>query len=111
MNWFIHSVYWSGWINMQNRRKRTLIEEADVAGGRFRRVALGLALLGFASVYREGVEIVLFLQSYRLQMGDLVVDYGAAAGLVLTVAAAYLTFVGHRRLPYKRMLVVTGILL
>ena len=34
-----------------------------------RRVVVGLALLGFTSLYREGVEIVLFLQTYRLQVG------------------------------------------
>ena len=53
MNWFVHSVYWSGWISMQNRRKWSFIAEADVAGRSSRRVALGLALLGFASIYRE----------------------------------------------------------
>ena len=71
---------------------------------------LGLALLGFASVYRS-FEVVLFLQSYYLQMGPTVVYYGAAGGLVLSVAAGYLTFLGHRHLPYKRMLIATGVLL
>jgi high-affinity iron transporter len=111
MNWFFHSVYWSGWINMQTRAKRSLIAEAGQLGKNSRRVLLGLALLGFASVFREGFEVVLFLQSYYLQMGPTVVYYGAAGGLVLTLAAGYLTFLGHRRLPYRRMLVVTGILL
>lgn len=40
-----------------------------------------------------------------------VVYYGAAAGLVLTVAAGYLIFLGHRHLPYKKMLVATGVML
>ena len=111
MNWFFHSVYWSGWINMQTRAKRSLIAEAGQAGKNTRRVLLGLALLGFASVYRESVEVVLFLQSYYIAMGPTVVYYGAAAGLVLTVAAGYLTFLGHRHLPYKRMLIATGVLL
>jgi high-affinity iron transporter len=111
MNWFFHSVYWSGWINMHTRARRSLIAEAGQLGKNSRRVLLGLALLGFASVYREGFEVVLFLQSYYLQMGPAVVYYGAAAGLVLTLAAGYLTFLGHRRLPYKRMLILTGILL
>ena len=111
MNWFFHNVYWSGWISMQNRRKMTLIAQADKPDRNSRRVALGLGVLGFASVFREGVEVVIFLQSFRLQMGDLVVYYGAAGGLVLTAAVGYLTFVGQRRLPYKRMLVATGILL
>ena len=44
-------------------------------------------------------------------MGPLVVYYGSAAGLVLTLAAGYLTFLGQRHLPYKKMLIVTGVLL
>jgi len=111
MNWFFHGVYWSGWINAQTRAKRSLIAQAGEMSNNSRRVLLGLVVLGFASVYREGVEIVLFLQSYYIQMGALVVYYGAAAGLVLTVATGYLTFLGQRRLPYRRMLVATGILL
>ena len=69
---------------------------------------LGLALLGFASVYREGVEIVLFLQTHYLRLGGPVVYYGAAGGLVLTAAAGWITLVENGRLPYKRMLVATG---
>jgi len=111
MNWFFHGVYWSGWINMQNRAKRSLIAQASEIGKNSRRVLLGLVVLCFASVYRESVEVVLFLQSYYLEMGPVVVYYGAIAGLVLTAAAGYLTFLGHRRLPYKRMLVLTGVLL
>lgn len=111
MNWFFHGVYWSGWISIQNRAKRSLIAEAGELGKNSRRILLGLAVLGFASVYREGVEVVLFLQSYYLQMGPTVVYYGAAAGLVLTLAAGYLTFLGQRHLPYKRMLIATGVLL
>jgi len=111
MNWFFHGVYWSGWINMQTRAKRSLIAQAEGMSKNSRRVLLGLAVLGFASVYRESVEVVLFLQSYYLDAGPAVVYYGAAAGLVLTVATGYLTFLGHRRLPYRRMLVATGVLL
>ena len=113
MNWFFHSVYWSGWIGMQNRRKQALVARADADGadGTSWRVLLGLAVLGFASVYRESVEIVLFLQTYYLQLGGTVVYYGAAGGLVLTLAVGWLTLVENSRLPYRRMLVATGILL
>lgn len=111
MNWFFHGVYWSGWINLQTRAKRSLITQSSQLGGSSRRVLLGLVVLGFASVYRESVEVVLFLQSYYLQMGAAVVYYGAAGGLALTLATGYLTFIGHRHLPYKRMLIATGVLL
>ncbi len=118
MNWFFHKVYWTGWISFQNRRKQSLLGNAKNAkDGRDgvpvsqSRLFWGLALLGFASLYREGFEVVLFLQSYRLQLGGTVVFYGAMVGLICSGLLAFLSFVGNRRVPYKRMLVLTGVLL
>jgi high-affinity iron transporter len=70
-----------------------------------------LILLGFTSLYREGFEVVLFLQSYNLRLGGGVVLKGALLGIVLSGMVAVLTFVLQQRLPYRRMLVTTGILL
>ena len=106
MNWFFHKVYWAGWISMHSRRKQTLLSGATNA-----RLWWGLALLGFSSLYREGFEIVLFLQSYRLKLGGTPVFYGVSIGLALTMVVGVLTFAAHRRLPYRRMLVFTGIML
>ncbi|HEX3358355.1 MAG TPA: FTR1 family protein [Tepidisphaeraceae bacterium] len=108
MNWFFHKVYWTGWITFHNRRKRALIENP----GQSRKIIFrGLLLIGFTSVYREGFEIVLFLQTLRLKAGSHVVFEGTLIGLTLTAIVAYLTFALHYRLPYKRMLVLTGIML
>jgi len=109
MNWFFHKVYWTGWISMHNRRKRSLIEGAEDTSNR--KVFMGMALLGFTSFYREGVEVVLFLQSYRLKLGGGSVFYGVLLGLLFTGVVAILTFLGHRKLPYRRMLVLTGVML
>ena len=68
-------------------------------------------LLGFASFYREGFEVVLFLQSYHLKLGTKTVFEGALLGLSFTGIVAVLTFVAHHRLPYRKMLVLTGIML
>jgi high-affinity iron transporter len=106
MNWFFHKVYWAGWISMHSRRKQTLMKEASD-----KRLWWGLALLGFSSLYREGFEVVLFLQSYRLKLGGTPVLYGVSIGLALTTIVGVLTFVAHRRLPYRRMLVFTGVML
>jgi high-affinity iron transporter len=106
MNWFFHKVYWAGWISLHSRRKQTLLKEASDG-----RLWWGLALLGFSSLYREGFEIVLFLQSYRLKLGGTPVLYGVSIGLALTTIVGVLTFVAHRRLPYRRMLVFTGVML
>ncbi|MBA2683076.1 MAG: FTR1 family protein [Gemmatimonadaceae bacterium] len=111
MNWFFHKVYWTGWISMHNRRKRTLMSAQGNAEQKARRIVFGLGVLGFTSLYREGFEVVLFLQSYRLKMGGSVVLAGVAMGLVLTAIVAVLTFIAHRKLPYRKMLVFTGFML
>ncbi len=111
MNWFFHKVYWTGWISFQNRRKRNLLQDSKSGASSASRVLFGLVLLGLTSFYREGFEVVLFLQNYRLQMGGLVVFYGALLGAIFAGIVAILTFVGHHRLPYKKMLILTGALL
>jgi high-affinity iron transporter len=111
MNWFFHKVYWTGWISLQNRRKQSLLAQAQGTGASKTSLLLGLGMLGFASFYREGFEVVLFLQSYKLQLGGTVVFYGALVGILFSGILAYLSFVGNRRIPYKKMLVMTGVLL
>ncbi len=106
MNWFFHKIYWGGWIRAHNRRRKNLI-----AGASPRHLWWGFVLLGFTSLYREGFEVVLFLQSYNLRLGGGVVLKGALLGLTLSAFVAVLTFALQRRLPYRKMLIVTGILL
>src|SRR6188472_3868003 len=111
MNWFFHKIYWGGWIRAHNRRRKALIENARTAEISQWRLWFGLILLGFTSLYREGFEVVLFLQSYHLRLGGAVVLKGALLGIVLTGMVAVLTFVLQQRLPYRKMLITTGILL
>ena len=111
MNWFFHKIYWGGWIRAHNRRRKALLENARAAEISQWRLWFGLILLGFTSLYREGFEVVLFLQSYHLRLGGAVVLKGALLGFVLTAMVAVLTFVLQQRLPYRKMLITTGILL
>src|SRR6266704_2533429 len=111
MNWFFHKIYWGGWIRAHNRRRKALLENARSAEISQWRLWFGLILLGFTSLYREGLEVVLFLQSYHLRLGGAVVLKGALLGFVLTAMVAVLTFVLQQRLPYRKMLITTGILL
>ena len=110
MNWFFHKLYWTGWISLHNQRKQELLKREKKADGALG-VVSGMALLGFTSFYREGFEVVLFLQSYRLKLGGSVVMYGVVVGVLGSGIVAILTFAAHRRLPYRRMLVVTGVML
>jgi high-affinity iron transporter len=106
MNWFLHRVYWTGWMSNHHRRRRALLD-----GSTQRSVMLGFAALGFTAVYREGFEIVLFLQGLRLKAGSSVVLEGVALGVAGTLAIGVLTFWMGARLPYRKLLVATGILL
>lgn len=109
MNWFFHKIYWGGWIRAHNRRRKALLANAVVISRG--RLYSGFILLGFTSLYREGFEVVLFLQSYNLRLGGEVVLKGALLGLTLTGFVAVLTFALQQRLPYRKMLITTGVLL
>jgi len=110
MNWFFHKLYWTGWIAHHNARKNELLKQGSSYSG-ISHVVPGMILLGFTSFYREGFEVVLFLQSYRLRLGNKIVDCGVLAGVLATAIIAALTFLAHRHLPYRKMLVATGVLL
>jgi len=112
MNWFFHKVYWTEWISSFHKRRRSLLakgEDAKIAF--FSAQVLGLFLLGLTSVYREGFETVLFLQSLELSAGLRATVEGALLGLAAVAGVAVLTFKLQRKLPYKRMLILTGVLL
>ena len=141
MNWFFHKMYWTGWISHHHRRRRGLLTasgsggaapasssvvdsdsgsgggggEGEGRGGGEGSVAratlLGFGLLGFTSVYREGFEVVIFLQGLRERFGSSVVLEGVVLGLLFTAAVGVLTFSLHQRLPYKKLLIITGALL
>jgi high-affinity iron transporter len=109
MNWFFHKVYWTGWISHHHKRRKGLLS-ADPETN-MRRALLGFGLLGFTSIYREGFEIVLFLQNLRVVFGSSVVLEGVALGGLFTAAVGVLTFSLHQKLPYKRLLIITGAML
>jgi high-affinity iron transporter len=109
MNWFFHKIYWTGWISLHNRKRREITDspnDESPASSYW-----SLVVIGLTSVYREGFEIVLFLQNLRLHAGNHVILYGVSIGLFFTAIVAVLTFVAHRKLPYKKMLILTGVML
>ncbi|HEU0164690.1 MAG TPA: FTR1 family protein [Thermomicrobiales bacterium] len=101
MNWFFHKVYWTRWIGAQHKRRRAAI---GVATGQ----VVGLVTLGFTSIFREGAESVLFLQALVLDAGAWVVIQGTLLGLGGTAVVGVLVFALQKKLPHKKMLMVTG---
>ena len=66
--------------------------------------------VGFLTVYREGFETALFLQSLLLEGNRAAVAIGVAGGLGAILLIGALTFKFGVKLPYRRMLVITGVL-
>jgi high-affinity iron transporter len=104
LNWFMHKVYWSDWIGRHHRQRSKVLKRSGIAA------LIGIVALGFTSVYREGFEVVLFLQNLQLQDGTGAVLEGLAIGLAGTAGVGVITFWIHRKLPYRRMLQLTGVL-
>jgi high-affinity iron transporter len=103
-NWVFHKVYWVGW----NAKLRKLSKGGD--GSESRLEWLSLVTVGFLTIYREGFETTLFLQSLILESGMKWVLIGVACGAVMIAAAGVLIFVIGARLPYRKLLVFTGML-
>jgi high-affinity iron transporter len=111
MNWFFHKIYWTGWISLHNKKRRQITDVTKEETPNVSASYWSLVVIGLTSMYREGFEVVLFLQNIRLQVGSQVILLGALIGLFFTGIVALLTFVGHQKLPYKKMLIITGALL
>jgi high-affinity iron transporter len=105
MNWFFHKVYWTRWIAKHHEHRRRLL--IGGAAGQ----AFGFIVLGFTSVFREGAETVLFLQALVLDAGTIVVIQGVLLGLAAVAIVGALTLVLQTKLPHKKMLIVTGVLI
>jgi high-affinity iron transporter len=109
LNWFYHRVYWQENLQTLHQRKRRILSGAGVSIVTAQ--VVGLVLLGFTSVYREGFETVLFLQAMTLEAGAVTVLQGVALGLVGVTGVFVLVIALERRLPHKKMLMATGLLI
>ena len=109
LNWFYHRVYWQQNLQDLHRRKKSILVGAGFSLAAAQ--VAGLVALGFSSVYREGFETVLFLQALTLDAGAWTVLQGVGLGLAGVVAVFLLIVALERRLPHKKMLVATGVLM
>ena len=104
-NWVFHKFYWVGW----NAKIRSLSKAAQNVDKQ-RWEILALLGVGFLTVYREGFETALFLQSLFLEGNVQAVVMGVAVGAVFIALVGGLTFTFGVKLPYRRLLVITGVL-
>jgi high-affinity iron transporter len=103
-NWFFHDVYWTGWMANFHQQKKRFVSGTT---GQL----IGLIVLGFTSIYREGFETVLFLQALVLESSIATVLTGIGIGLAATFLVGIIVFGLQAKLPAKKMLIVTGIMI
>jgi high-affinity iron transporter len=104
-NWVFHKMYWVGW----NAKLRDLSKSAQQVR-ETRWEILALLGVGFLTVYREGFETTIFMQSLVLEGKSGPVLIGVAAGFLFIGTIGTLIMVFGAKLPYRKLLVVTGIL-
>ncbi len=104
-NWFFHKAYWTDHMKSMHQQKSKTMKGTEAGQ------ILGLIMLGFTSIYREGFETVLFLQALLLDAGSAIVLQGVLLGLVGVAVAGVVTFIMHRKLPYMKMFIFTAILI
>jgi high-affinity iron transporter len=102
-NWVLHKYYWTGW----NARLRDLSKAAQ-RQQQTRWESLALIGVGFMTIFREGFETTLFMQSLILEAGMRPVLLGLALGGVFIGAIGFAVFSIGAKLPYRKMLVITG---
>jgi high-affinity iron transporter len=104
-NWVFHRVYWVGW----NAKLRSLSKSAQAVQST-RWEWLALSGVGFLTVYREGFEMALFLQSLLLEGSKKAVFMGGAVAVLFLILLGALTFRYGVKLPYRKLMVLTGAL-
>jgi high-affinity iron transporter len=98
------------WMRRQSHRLRSDLErrtQSALARGS----ALGLALVAFVGVVREGVETALFLAGSTAGSSPLAAIAGATAGLVLAVLLGWAFYRGSDRLNLRLFFTLTGAML
>ncbi len=104
-NWVFHKMYWVGW----NARLRDLSKTAKEVRAPVWEL-FALLGVGFLTVYREGFETTIFMQSLILEGSTASVLLGVLGGFLFIGAIGTLIIVFGAKLPYRKLLVVTGLL-
>ncbi len=98
------------WMRTQSRAINAKLE-ADVQSAVLRDSKTALFILAFITVFREGVELAIFLTAASMNAGNTQVLIGAALGLTAVVLIAVLLFQSLIRLNISRFFQITSMML
>jgi len=98
------------WMARNKNVAESLEKEASAIIEKDKNVALGLFALTFFAIFREGVEVVLFLYAIIFTTGDFSI-LGAVLGSVVSLFIGYQIFVQGQKVALKQFFNYTSILL
>ncbi|MDD5112119.1 MAG: FTR1 family protein [Candidatus Altiarchaeota archaeon] len=96
------------WMMKQGRLREDIENKTAVALSR--NAAVGLSIFAFISVFREGVETVIFISAAAVQEGGNTL-FGVAAGLSAAILLSLIVFKTAARLNLKMFFKITSIVL
>ncbi|MEC7822163.1 MAG: FTR1 family protein [Candidatus Neomarinimicrobiota bacterium] len=99
------------WMARNKNVAESLEKEASQIIERDKNVALGLFALTFFAIFREGVEVVLFLYAIVFNNPGGLSISGAVLGTIVSLMIGYAIFVQGQRVPLKQFFNITSILL
>ena len=98
------------WMARNKNVSESLENQASAVIEKDQNVAIGLFTLAFLSVFREGIETVLFLYGIFIKDGGLSLTT-SLLGAILAILIGYAIFVQGRKVPLKTFFNVTSVLL
>jgi high-affinity iron transporter len=98
------------WMARNKNVSESLENQASAVLENKKNAAKGMFLLAFVSVFREGIETVLFLYGILIKDNSLSI-VSSLAGILIAIVIGYLIFIQGKRVPLKTFFNVTSILL
>ena len=98
------------WMGRNKNVAASLEKEASDIIDQDKNVSLGLFALTFFAIFREGVEVVLFMYAILIQSDGLSIG-GSIFGSLVALMIGYSIFIQGKKVPLKKFFNVTSILL
>lgn len=98
------------WMGRNKNVAASLEKEASDIIEKDKNVSLGLFALTFFAIFREGVEVVLFMYAIVIQSDGLSIG-GSILGSLVALIIGYTIFIQGKKVPLKKFFNVTSILL
>ena len=97
------------WMAQNHNIKQELTEKADQSI-KNDNLGIGIFTLAFISVFREGIETILFLYGILMKEGNISI-FLSLIGALLGIGVGYLIFIKGRKMPLKSFFNISSVLL